>query len=55
MNLIDMMKVIREELFLTGEDITIDHSGPDTYKESSKRFEEFKMLVRQIGELARKR
>lgn len=54
MNQLDMMRAIREELSATGEDITIDRSSPKAYKESKERFEEFKKLVRRIGELARK-
>lgn len=55
MNQLAMMKVIREELSTTGEDITIDNStNHKAYKESRERFEEFKNLVRRIGELARK-
>ena len=53
MNLVDMMKAIRQELSVTDEDITIDHSSTKTYEESEKRFEEFKKLVQQIGKLAR--
>jgi len=55
MNQIDMMKAIRQELSVTGEDITIDSSNSKTYNNSIMRFAEFKMLVKRIGELARKK
>lgn len=53
MNPLGMMKAIRQELSTTGEDITLDHSSPKAYEESKKRFEEFKNLVKRLGELAR--
>ena len=52
MNQMSMMKAIRKELSVTGEDITIEHAKPRD--EAMKRFKEFKNLVKRIGELARK-
>lgn len=54
MSTIGIMRAIRVELGKTGEDITIDHSSTQSYEESSKRFKEFRMLVKRISELARK-